>query len=398
MSRPPQKIIRSLLKLHFNVTQISSSTPKPSVQNVRRFSTNFSNGFSNSASKTHLNPCFPPSISRPVSPNVGLCPKFSSCKSSFGVYIRNYSAGDVKVNDLSAKLLFNPLRIRQFSTRMPSFGAKINAGKMNTNVAKKVVEKPLSAISSTFSRYKGAIGLQIEGFWKRNFLIVVGAAGVVVCIMLWRIMFGIANTFVGLSEGMAKYGFLALSSAIVAFAGLYLRSRYTINPDKVYRMAMKELNTSAGILEVMGAPLAGTDLRAYVMSGGGLTMSKLKPRLRSKRCFLIFPIRGPERKGLVSVQVKKKDGKYDCKLLAVDIPMAEGPDQRLFLIGDEEEYKLGGGLIGELRDPVVRAMAASKELDERDDIEAEEDEEREQQEAERKHHEEVARLEKERVR
>lgn len=78
--------------------------------------------------------------------------------------------------------------------------------------------------------------------------------------------------------------------------------------------------------------------------------------------------------------------------------MAEGPDQRLFLIGDEEEYKLGGGLIGELRDPVVRAMAASKELDERDDIEAEEDEEREQQEAERKHHEEVARLEKERVR
>lgn len=72
---------------------------------------------------------------------------------------------------------------------------------------------------------------------------------------------------------------------------------------------MKELNTSAGILEVMGAPLAGTDLRAYVMSGGGLTMSKLKPRLRSKRCFLIFPIRGPERKGLVSVQVKKKDGK-----------------------------------------------------------------------------------------
>ena len=31
-------------------------------------------------------------------------------------------------------------------------------------------------------------------------------------------MFGIANTFVGLFEGMDKYGFLALSSAIVAFA------------------------------------------------------------------------------------------------------------------------------------------------------------------------------------
>ncbi|XP_013599547.1 PREDICTED: uncharacterized protein LOC106307209 isoform X2 [Brassica oleracea var. oleracea] len=56
-----------------------------------------------------------------------------------------------------------------------------------------------------------------------NFLTVlyigfVGAGGVFVCIFLWRIMFGIASTFVGLSEGMAKYGFLVLSSAIVAFA------------------------------------------------------------------------------------------------------------------------------------------------------------------------------------
>lgn len=92
------------------------------------------------------------------------------------------------------------------------------------------------------------------------------------------------------------------------FKGLYVRSRFTVNPDKVYRIAMRRLNTSAGILEVMGAPLSGTDLRAYVMSGGGLTVKNFKPRLRSKRCFLIFPIRGSERKGLVSVEVKKKKG------------------------------------------------------------------------------------------
>jgi hypothetical protein len=42
-----------------------------------------------------------------------------------------------------------------------------------------------------------------------------------------------------------------------------MRSRFTVNPDKVYRMAMRRLNTSAGILEVMGAPLSGTELRAY---------------------------------------------------------------------------------------------------------------------------------------
>lgn len=280
--------------------------------------------------------------------------------------------------------------MRQFSFKTSS-----NFGKTaNGNFAKKVFEKPATAVSAAISRYRDAIGLQIDAFWKRNLLILLGAGGVVLCALLWRVMFGIANTFIGLSEGMAKYGFLALSSAIVAFAGLYIRSRITINPDRVYRMAMRKLNTSAGILEVMGAPLTGTELRAYVMSGGGITLKNFKPRLRSKRCFLIFPIRGSEKKGLVSVEIKKKKGQYDMKLLAVDIPMATGPDQRLFLIGDEDEYKVGGGLISELRDPVVKAMAASKEFDDLDRIEEEEDAARELQEAERKHREEIEKLER----
>lgn len=250
------------------------------------------------------------------------------------------------------------------------------------------------SVLSTFSKYREAIGLQVESFLRSNYLVLVGAAAVLVCALLWRIMFGIANTFVGISEGMAKYGFLALSSAIVAFAGLYVRARFTINPDRIYRMAMRKLNTHAGILEVMGAPLTGSELRAYVMSGGSVTFKKFKPRLRSKRCFLIFPIHGSERRGLVSVEVKKKKGQYDYKLLAVDVPMSTGPDQRLYLIGDEEEYKVGGGLISELRDPVLKAMAATKEFDDLDEIEEEEDAERELQEAEKKHREEMEKLEK----
>lgn len=82
------------------------------------------------------------------------------------------------------------------------------------------------------------------------------------------------------------------------------------------------------------------------------------------------------------------------KLLAVDIPMTTGPDQRLFLIGDEEEYQVGGGLISELRDPVVKAMAATKEFEELDQIEEEEDAKRELEEAERKNREEIEKLEK----
>ncbi|KAJ0246829.1 hypothetical protein HA466_0173120 [Hirschfeldia incana] len=260
--------------------------------------------------------------------------------------------------------------------------------KFDGSFARKVVEKPMKAVSSSFGGYRVALGLHVDAFWKKNSLVVFGAGGVFVCIFLWRVMFGIASTFVGLSEGMAKYGFLALSFAIVAFAGLYLRARFTINPDKVYRIAMRKLNTSANILEVMGAPLSGSDLRAYVMSGGGITLRKFKPTFSCKRCFLLFPVQGAERKGLVSVEVKKKKGQYDMKLLAVDIPMASGPDQRVFLIGDEEEYRVGGGLISELRDPVVKAMAAAKEFDTLDRIEEEEDEERELLEAERKQREE----------
>ncbi|RVW81377.1 hypothetical protein CK203_038133 [Vitis vinifera] len=319
---------------------------------------------------------------------------FSSRVESFQIQSKRlskpYPIPPIFSSGFGARLYANSSGLRYFS----SGGWNLGKAQTNANFPKAFLDLPLRSLRSAFYRYREAVGLQIEAFWKRNYVFLLGAGGVVLCVVLWRAMFGIATTFVGLSEGMAKYGFLALSASIVAFSGLYIRSRLTINPDKVYRIAMRKLNTSAGILEVMGAPLTGTDLRAYVMSGGGLSLKKFKPTLRSKRCFLIFPIRGSERRGLVSIEVKKKKGEYDMKLLAVDIPMATGPDQRLFLIGDEEEYKVGGGLISELRDPVVKAMAATKEFEELDQIEEEEDAERELQEAERKHREEIEKLEK----
>ncbi|QHO16303.1 uncharacterized protein DS421_10g302450 [Arachis hypogaea] len=183
--------------------------------------------------------------------------------------------------------------VRFRSTKLPKPGG---------GFGKKLFDKPAAAVSSAFSRYSEAVGLQIEAFFKRNSLFLYGAAGVLVCALLWKMMYGIASAFIGFSEGMAKYGFLALSSAIVAFA-------------------------------------------------------------------------------------------YDMKLLAVDVPMASGPDQRLYLIGDEEEYRVGGGLVAELRDPVVKAMAATKEFDYLDEVEEKEDAERSRLEAERKEREEIEKLE-----
>ena len=59
-------------------------------------------------------------------------------------------------------------------------------------------------------------------------------------------------------------------------------------------------------MQVMGAPLAGSDVRAYVMTGGGLRLKGLLPRYRSRRVQMIFPLRGTEKRGLVSLEAKRR--------------------------------------------------------------------------------------------
>ncbi|WOL06833.1 hypothetical protein Cni_G15567 [Canna indica] len=379
MAKPSKQMINGFRKLYSYQFQLNPSPRSPISWGQGRF---LNSSPSASSGSSNLSPSADPSCSTRlffpfISANRRLGSGTLTKLPSLGSGIKGL--GRFSENGLGSGIF----SIRRFNSgKFARFGS---------GLGKSAVDKPLSAISSVFSRYREAAGLQIDAFWRRNYMPLIGAGAVVVCIVLWRIMFGIASTFIELSEGMAKYGFLALASAIVAFAGIYLRSRFTINPDKVYRIAMRKLNTSAGILEVMGAPLAGTDVRAYVMSGGRPKLKNFKLKFGDKRCFLIFPIRGSERKGLVSVECKKKRGQYDMKLLAVDIPMASGPDQRLFLVGDEKEYKVGGGLISELRDPIVTAMAAEKEFDDLDLKEEEEEEVREREEAERKQQEEQQR-------
>lgn len=102
-------------------------------------------------------------------------------------------------------------------------GKKANGGNLKAGAtdvrAKELVGgsiwKPVNSAKQSVLNYRGALGLQLEAFWKRNYLVVVGAVGVFVCLLLWRTMFGIASMFVSLSEGMAKFGFLALAAAMV---------------------------------------------------------------------------------------------------------------------------------------------------------------------------------------
>ncbi|CAL8462998.1 g2532 [Coccomyxa elongata] len=211
------------------------------------------------------------------------------------------------------------------------------------------------------------LSLQLEAFWQRHGRKVIGAGAVFALYMLWRTIFNLTSVFVNLSETMAEFGFLALAAAIVAFVFLYFRHLYTIRPDAVYRKALLQLNTNAGILEVMGAPVAGSDLRAYVLTGGGLRLKNLKPKLRSRRLQMIFPLTGTERRGLVSLEAKKIKGRYVFKLLAVDVPSAAGPEQRIYLEGDERMYNRGS-VMRELRDPFLNALSMREAYEAEDEV------------------------------
>lgn len=186
MSKPSSKTAQCLLRLRYFYNHLPNSKP----------SSSFASRFHSTTPKfTPLNP--KPSNATPF-----------------------HFLAPSKPNSSSPTFL--PFAFRHFANFSKDFGKKINP-----NFAKGVFEKPATVVSSTFSRYREAVGLQIDAFLKRNYLFLIGAGGVVICALLWRIMFGIANTFVSLSEGMAKYGFLALSAAIVAFTVSFINSTTT---------------------------------------------------------------------------------------------------------------------------------------------------------------------------
>lgn len=132
---------------------------------------------------------------------------------------RHLSSSPSSANALLSRLLSSPSTPRNLTSKLYgriSPPAPITRH-FSSKIGRSTIDKPVAAVKSAVARYREAVGLQIEAFWNRNYLIFVGAGAIVVCIALWRIMFGIASTFVGLSEGIAKYGFLALAAAIVSF-------------------------------------------------------------------------------------------------------------------------------------------------------------------------------------
>ncbi|KAI7844150.1 hypothetical protein COHA_002285 [Chlorella ohadii] len=211
------------------------------------------------------------------------------------------------------------------------------------------------------------LSLQLTAFWQNhgNAAIALGAAGA--CYGLWRALLGASSVFVDVG-GSATGGMLAIAASGVAFGYLYLRRRYTIDPQAVYRLAMYRLNTHPGLLEVMGAPLVGSHVQASVLTGGSLHFKGLRPRLQSKRLQMIFPLKGAERRGLVSLEAKKRHGHLRFVLLAVDVPSVAGGEQRIYLEGGPALYERGG-VLGVLREPFIRALSMDEAFLQEDEAE-----------------------------
>ncbi|KAL3732493.1 hypothetical protein ACJRO7_029199, partial [Eucalyptus globulus] len=217
-NRPSSRLLQGVLRLH---RRHQLHLPKSSPAGAHS-SSHFATAAVDPAAAAAGSSSPPPSslprpfpLSYPPSSAAGSAR--NSCQSrAFG----NLAASEVlllRAGQASSKSFspagLGPLRLNCYGVRHFSFQSSGNGG-----FAKKIFEKPTMSVLSAFSKYREAIGLQVESFLRSNYLILVGAAAVLVCALLWRIMFGIGNTFVGISEGMAKYGFLALSSAIVTFA------------------------------------------------------------------------------------------------------------------------------------------------------------------------------------
>jgi hypothetical protein len=188
-----------------------------------------------------------------------------------------------------------------------------------------------------------------------------------------------ASAFVDVSQSMAATGLISLGAAVSMFAAVFWYRKFlTISPSAVYRSAIRQLNVHPGILNIMGAPLVGSDVRATVLTGGGVKFKGLRPKIRSRRVAMIFPLKGAERRGLVSIEAKKKHGAMKMTLLAVDVPMPQalGGEQRLYIVGGPTAYSRGS-VLDELRRPFLAALSAEETVE----LEEEAEEEREERQA-----------------
>lgn len=102
-----------------------------------------------------------------------------------------------------------------------------------------------------------AASLQISSTWQSHSTAITSLAAAAATAGLYHLTYSAAAHFVDMSAPGVAFGCVGASAAAVAGLGLYVRSGFMVDPERVYQVAMRKLTQHAGLQEVMGAPLAG---------------------------------------------------------------------------------------------------------------------------------------------
>lgn len=210
---------------------------------------------------------------------------------------------------------------------------------------------------------------RLGALWAAHSRKVAALAVTVTAVVLWRALFSLAGRFVALSEAVAEAGFFALGLSLALTGATYLYWRRSLNPESVFRLAMRQLRASPAVRDALGDSLSASETRAFVLSGGGLKLRGWRPALRSKRCHLLFPLIGSKGRGIVSAEAKKVAGRTVFKLLCLDVPSPARSvgEARVYLAGDAGAYSKSM-VLSELRDPLVASLVSEPQAEAEDEV------------------------------
>jgi hypothetical protein len=102
-----------------------------------------------------------------------------------------------------------------------------------------------------------AASLELSSIWQSHSTALTSLAAAAATAGLYHLTYSAAACLVDMAAPGAAFACVGASAAAVAGVGLYVRSGFMVDPERVYHVAMRKLTQHAGLQEVMGAPLAG---------------------------------------------------------------------------------------------------------------------------------------------
>lgn len=104
-----------------------------------------------------------------------------------------------------------------------------------------------------------AANLQLSSIWQDHSTALTTIAAAAATLGVYQLTYSAAALFVDTTAPGVTYACLGASAAAVGGLGLYLRSGFVVDPERVYHVAMRKLVHHPGLEEVMGTPLAGEE-------------------------------------------------------------------------------------------------------------------------------------------